>query len=176
MTARRSLSLAGAMVLIAGALIGGATSASANEVWHQSVGRASATATCPTSSAADLAVGWSEWGASWSQWMNSGTGGFTCDREITWASSPPWPGCVYIFTEAGPTPIYVNFGNNPYLPQAPLFVTVDCSGSPSPTSTDLAFASHAEEAVRLCGTSHVTSYGGSPYFGNHSVWQCLRVV
>lgn len=65
-------------------------SAQADSVWHQSVGRASATATCP---ADDFGTPWQSnwdpaerpWRPSWSQWPNGGTGGFTCDRQITWA-------------------------------------------------------------------------------------------
>lgn len=42
-------------------------------VWHQSVGRESAEATCPEG-----------WSGSWAQWRNEGTGGFTCQRDVAW--------------------------------------------------------------------------------------------
>ena len=42
----------------------------AEQMWFQSVGR-DAGATCPTG-----------WGASWEQWPNGGTGGFTCNRQV----------------------------------------------------------------------------------------------
>ena len=42
----------------------------AEQMWFQSVGR-DAAATCPTG-----------WGASWEQWPNGGTGGFTCNRQV----------------------------------------------------------------------------------------------
>lgn len=39
--------------------------------WHQSMGRNSSDADCP-----------SGWNPSWAQWPNGGTGGFVCNREI----------------------------------------------------------------------------------------------
>lgn len=90
MLKRRVLAAAGAAVLVTGGLsLAGALPASANQVWHQSVGRASATSACSMSSADDLAAGWSQWGATWEQWANSGKGGFTCTRSITWANDSP---------------------------------------------------------------------------------------
>jgi len=90
---RRVLAAAGAVVLATGGLsLAGAAPASADQVWHQSVSRVSATAACSTSSADDLAAGWSQWGATWEQWVNGGTGGFTCARSITWALDSPMSG------------------------------------------------------------------------------------
>ena len=89
---RRVLGAAGAVVLLAGGVsLLGAIPASADQVWHQSVGRASAAATCPDLSTAEQSAGWSRWGASWEQWANGGKGGFTCSRSITWAFSSPAP-------------------------------------------------------------------------------------
>jgi hypothetical protein len=80
---RRVLAGAGAVVLMTGGLtLAGAASASADQVWHQSVGRASANGACSTSSAADLSAGWS-------QWANGGKGGYTCTRSVTWALDAP---------------------------------------------------------------------------------------
>jgi len=64
-----------------------ASPASADQVWYQSVGRASATAACEKSSTTELAAGWTQWGPSWGRWVNKNTGGFVCDRQITWAFS-----------------------------------------------------------------------------------------
>jgi len=87
---RGVLAAAGAVVVVTGGLsLAGASPASADQVWHQSVSRASATAACSTSSADDLAAGWSQWGATWEQWVNGGKGGFTCARSITWALDAP---------------------------------------------------------------------------------------
>ena len=61
--------------------------ASADAVWHQSVGRGTAEQACPESAAADLEIGWSSWGATWEEWVNDGTGGWACTRSITWARS-----------------------------------------------------------------------------------------
>lgn len=84
----RIITLLVAITLITTVLL--PTTATADSVWHQSVGRASATATCP---ADDFGTPWQSnwdpaersWRPSWSQWPNGGAGGFTCDRQITWA-------------------------------------------------------------------------------------------
>lgn len=84
----RIITLLVAITLITTVLL--PTTATADSVWHQSVGRASATATCP---ADDFGTPWQSnwdpaersWRPSWSVWPNGGTGGFTCDRQITWA-------------------------------------------------------------------------------------------
>ena len=90
MDMRRVLAGAGAMVLMTGGLtLAGAASASADQVWHQSVGRASETVACSTSSAADLSADWSQWASSWEQWANGGKGGYTCTRSVTWALDAP---------------------------------------------------------------------------------------
>ncbi len=62
-----------------------ATAGSVDQVWYQSVGRASADAPCQKSSTTELAAGWTQWGRSWAKWVNKNTGGFVCDRQITWA-------------------------------------------------------------------------------------------
>ncbi len=41
--------------------------------WFQSIGRASASASCPMG-----------WNPSWAEWMNGHTGGFVCNREQFW--------------------------------------------------------------------------------------------
>lgn len=87
---RRVLAAAGTVVLVAGGLtLAGVSPASADQVWHQSVGRSSANGACVTSSAEDLAAGWSQWSSSWEQWANDGKGGYTCTRSITWALEEP---------------------------------------------------------------------------------------
>ena len=67
--------------------------ASADSVWHQSVGRSSSSAPCPSD---DFGTPWQShwnplertWRPSWGAWPNGGRGGYTCDRAITWARSP----------------------------------------------------------------------------------------
>jgi hypothetical protein len=77
-----------------GGQVAGFTTASpamADQVWYQSVGRASATAACDKSTVTELAAGWTDWEPSWDTWVNGGKGGFVCNRQITWAfdSVPP---------------------------------------------------------------------------------------
>jgi hypothetical protein len=55
-------------------------------IWHQEVGRASGDATCEEG-----------WTPAWGQWMNDGTGGFTCARDVVWANGGP----------GGPVMLYV---------------------------------------------------------------------
>ncbi len=86
-----------------------ASPASADQVWYQSTGRASADATCQKSSTTDLAAGWTQWTPSWAKWVNNNTGGFVCNRQITWAfdSARVWkvgdtgPGGGIVFYDAG---------------------------------------------------------------------------
>jgi hypothetical protein len=68
-----------------------ASPAAADQIWYQSVGRASATAACEKSTTTELAAGWTDWAPSWDTWVNGGNGGFVCNRHITWAfdSVPP---------------------------------------------------------------------------------------
>jgi len=105
-----SLSVAAAGLLMAPGV-------SADQIWYQSVGRASSTATCQDSTAAELASGWTAWRGSWEQWANDGKGGFTCTRDITWAksagaSSVTTVGCQQIDTGG----IWANFGTSIALP------------------------------------------------------------
>ncbi len=102
--------------------------ASADQVWHQSIGRPSASAACSTSSSDDLAAGWSGWGATWEQWVNGGRGGFTCTRSITWAVDAPaqFTECTFIGHEA-----YAFISNDPgFLPTAtPVFDDAACANN-----------------------------------------------
>jgi hypothetical protein len=77
-----------------GGQVAGFTTASpavADQIWYQSVGRASETAACEKSTTTELAAGWTQWAPSWAKWVNGSTGGFVCNRQITWAfdSVPP---------------------------------------------------------------------------------------
>ena len=71
-----------------GGQVAGFTTASpavADQIWYQSVGRASATAACEKSTTTELAAGWTQWAPSWARWVNGSKGGFVCNRQITWA-------------------------------------------------------------------------------------------
>jgi hypothetical protein len=80
-----------------GGQVAGFTTASpamADQVWYQSVGRASATAACEKSTTTELAAGWTNWAPSWAKWVNGGKGGFVCNRQITWAYDTPPVSCA----------------------------------------------------------------------------------
>ena len=158
---RRISSALAALVLVGGTLVAvaGAGPASADEVWYQSVGRASAEAPCPVSTGTELEAGWTQWGPSWAQWGNQGRGGFVCDRQITWAitPTPAWPGCQFAYDESvsgGPLePVYLQFGTRALIPSAELngFDNPDCSGVPSESGREyVVFASSQSQAQLLC--------------------------
>ena len=89
--ARSLLVLSSALVMVAGAVVGGG-SATADSVWVQSYERSSQTAECESQAwEAPWQASWgtdSSWTPSWEQWVNGGEGGWTCTRSITWARTP----------------------------------------------------------------------------------------
>jgi hypothetical protein len=115
-----------AAALVAGAGVGFASPASADQVWHQSVARAHADAPCPTNTPEESAAGWTEWAPSHATWANDGKGGFVCDRAITWAkdsAAAPYYGCLLVQTS-----VYVQFGSSDALPAgAPGFTDATCT-------------------------------------------------
>jgi hypothetical protein len=174
MNIRRIASSMAAMVLVGGTLVAVAGSASADEVWYQSVGRASAEAPCPVSTGAELEAGWTQWGPSWAQWGNQGRGGFVCDRQITWAISPPFPGCQLIAVlsiteslESEPfvVSLYGQFGNGLVIAaDTYLFSTPDCSGETSEAATvsvgvNTVFAGSQGQAQALCPVDTLAAPG-----------------
>ena len=96
------LALSALPAVVPGGEVAMISRASADQVWHQSVGRASADAACDASSVADLAAGWSQWAPSWEQWANAGAGGFVCSRQITWARDSAPAVATSPFGEIGP--------------------------------------------------------------------------
>jgi hypothetical protein len=112
---RRVAASVGATVLVvAGFALAGASPASANQVWHQAIGRASADAACPTNTPEETAAGWTQWAGSWEKWMNGQTGGFVCQRDITWAfdNSSPINFCIL----AWPDTYWLDFAGTDWLP------------------------------------------------------------
>jgi len=88
----KSLFAALSVLLMIAATLFGANVASGDEVWHQSYQRGSASEACvaqagetPWQDSWGTNPGWSP---SWEQWANSGQGGWTCTRSITWARTP----------------------------------------------------------------------------------------
>jgi len=61
------------------------------QVWFQSFQRASETAPCVAPASLDIAwqADWpaseNQWTPSWAQWPNGDTGGWVCNRQITWS-------------------------------------------------------------------------------------------
>lgn len=127
----RRLAAAGASLIL---LMGGsmllASPASANQVWHQSIGRATADAPCPADSDAELAIGWTSWAPSWEQWPGEGRGGFVCSRQITWAFDEPpvpsVPGVVITCLQYTDT-LFIDFAGESHVAgPTPTFDAVDC--------------------------------------------------
>ncbi len=163
MRKRQVLVATGAAVLaLGGTSLAGANSASADQVWQQSIGRASATSTCPASSEADRATGWSEWGASWEQWANDSHGGFVCTRSTTWAyeasdTGPSYPsaGCLYWGSPGLGSYLYVNFLGGWTLPiGSALYEDSSCQNGTqilSPTGDVVVYAPEgSSQAETLC--------------------------
>lgn len=111
----RFVAAGAAALLTIGFGIVAASPASADQVWIQSIGRASADAVCPDSDPADLARGWSKWAPTWEKWMNDGAGGWTCTRSIVWAKATPPPSlldCVQVINIA-----WFDFTGTNWLPE-----------------------------------------------------------
>lgn len=89
--ARFLLVLTSALVIVAGAVVGGG-SATADSVWVQSYERSSESAECESQAwETPWQASWgtdSSWKPTWEQWANDGKGGWTCTRSITWARTP----------------------------------------------------------------------------------------
>ena len=89
--ARFLLVVSSALVMVAGAVVGGG-SATADSVWVQSYERSSQTAECESQPGeTPWQASWgtdSSWKPTWEQWANDGKGGWTCTRSITWARTP----------------------------------------------------------------------------------------
>jgi hypothetical protein len=172
MIIRRIASSMAALALVGGTLVAVAGSASADEVWYQSVGRASAEAPCPVSTGTELAAGWTQWSPSWAQWGNQGKGGFVCDRQITWAYN--YPGCQFfadlsitesLDSEPFIVSIYAQFGNELVIAAgSDLFTTPDCSEETSAAVTvnvivNTVFAGSQGQAQSLCPVDTVAVPG-----------------
>ncbi len=171
----RLLAAAGAVTLVAGAALAVAPAASADQIWHESVGRPSADAPCPVTSAKDSAAGWSPWVATWEQWPNGGDGGFTCTRSVTWAyesdagSGPVYPsgGC-----ERRTQNTWVNFLGGWSLPAFSAgYGMPDCTNYLGAIDLPLVYAPDGEQqASMLCeeafGTTDALNGSGG------AVWVC----
>lgn len=148
--------------------------AQADSVWFQSVARASASASCP-----DDAFGtpWQSnwdpeqrpWRPSWAQWPNGGTGGFTCDRQITWAkSTSPYPsaGCVRANSW------WTNFNGGWSLATALLYSDPDCTTPTGSSFTDVVYSPSGWNALTLCTEAFGSAVTSPGRFVNSDVWSC----
>ena len=152
---RLRVAVIGLSVAAAGLVVTPAVSA--DEVWYQSVGRASATATCQDSTSSELATGWTVWRPIWEQWMNRGAGGFTCSRALTWAKSSTAGGggggvvaCKQIRSSGGA--LYVaNFGVDTLRALGSTqYSNSGCTATSGTTVIDLIYASTAGTATTIC--------------------------
>ncbi len=163
----RRVGAAAALVLIAGGSMLTASSASANQVWNQSIGRANADAKCSESSGADLTAGWSAWSPSWGQWANNLAGGFVCNRSITWEyDAPSGPGCLN-----GGGGQFINFAGQVVVPVGAPSVYLDsaCSINPEIARVTYVYADNSTLADALCGPSLGVSTAG-----DENVWYCAN--
>lgn len=160
MSIRRILAATAAAVMVAsGAVLAGASPASADQVWHQSIGRASAEAACPTDSPEDLTAGWTPWGASWEKWNNNNQGGYVCSRQITWAYDAPVP--VAACTEIAES-MFVLLDPSGFIPEGTLyFVDAACTEDGRPLENfnvpalGFAFTSSGQGAANaICAAAH----------------------
>lgn len=169
-----------AVTVAAGLVMAGASPASADQVWNQSVGRASADAPCPTNTPAETAAGWSKWAPSYAKWANDGKGGFVCDRSITWAKDSPPPSstpaaklCVQ-----GNSGQYLDFTTSSAIAPFALFAYADETCSGSPFEANYFWTVYAPtggvEAQTLCNgvvNGTVAQYAG--YGADPAVYVCL---
>ena len=154
MRIRGILAAAAVAALVASAsMIAAAAPASADKVWYQSVGRASASATCATLSAEDVSAGWTQWAGSWEQWANGGMGSFTCTRSITWAKEAPSDdpvtiGCVLVSLYL----IWMDFGSQNFMPSgSQQFTDAGCTTlDGGPSGIDFVYALNQNSANAIC--------------------------
>lgn len=191
--------LAGGMasaLIVVGLLLGGASPASAAQVWIQGVQRPSADAACPASTGPAPQSGWivTDWTPSWEQWANGGTGGWTCTRSITWAKDSPAPtpptvpddeaepedpgdpsdppeSLCFVYISGS---YWVSFasGNPIALPASILYQNSGCTGTAIEVSGTgyIVNAPDASAAGVLCGSGYtVADVPSSP----DPVWFCL---
>jgi len=160
-----------------------APAVSADEIWYQSVGRTSATATCQDSSSTDLATGWTVWRPIWEQWMNRGAGGFTCSRALTWAKSSTagsgggggGGGGVVACKQIRSTPsaLYVtNFGVDTLRALGSTqYSNAGCTATSGTTVSDLIYASSSGSAATIC-TAFNNLYSTVLVSGLSDVYSC----
>ena len=150
----RAIAIAAAVMPVVATGLIAAPSAHADQIWYQSVGRASTASTCQESTAADLAAGWTQWSGSWERWVNAGAGGYTCSRSIVWAkdsaSSQVGPaGCTQMYVSLNG--MSVNFATSNYLPSgSTVYNEATCDTVASTTNIGLVYGATQAAAQALC--------------------------
>ena len=191
MTKRGRLSIIAATLVVIGSSLLSAPSASASTsgVWFQSIGRASETAACPDPSyGTPWQSGWNPseqaWRPSYSQWMNGGRGGWTCDRQITWAQTArayPSANCVnvnFVVPGEGSVPditvdYWVDFGGSWFVADADTFEASTCAGSIDDTGYYAVYAPSGWDPAALCREAFPDAALFLTEQGTEGVWQCF---
>ena len=150
----RTLGIASAALAVVAAGLFTAPTASAGQIWYQSVGRTSQNSPCQTSNVIDIATGWTNWAGSYEQWPNGGRGGWTCTRSLLWANDSPivqivtGAGCVLANQQLG---TYANFGNGSFLASsAPAYSNSSCTSTNSFYIPELVYATTYAAADAIC--------------------------
>ena len=178
---RKLVSGISGLPLAVGGLALAVAPASADEVWHQSVGRSGPTAACPTTSEAELVQGWTQWTGSWAHWVNNGGGGYVCNRSLVWAlssgtdSAESAVGCVLAQDEPPTYPaISVDFAGSDS--SSTYYFGAGCTGT-SLTGSTWAYASDEATAIASCGAGFVAAEArGRNHGGDPNVWLCNAAV
>jgi hypothetical protein len=178
MRTRGRLSIIAASLVVIGSSLLSAPSASASTsgVWFQSVGRASETAACPDPSfGTPWQSGWNPseqaWRPSYSQWMNGGRGGWTCDRQITWAQTArayPSVGCV----NAG-SGNWVDFAGGWYVANADVYNSPGCTPPRSGTGFNGVYSPSGWDPAALCREAFPDATLFLTKQGTEGVWSCI---
>lgn len=160
----------------------------ANSVWHQSVQRASAEAPCPEPTfGSPWQSTWNPderpWRPSWAWWPNGGTGGFTCDRMITWARAVyPSTGCQ-LYPDGSLNTYYVNFAGGWSIGSGQRYTDTGCtilynaggSTGTNPIDLSVVYAPPGWNPMELC----LEAFGSAANMrraGSTDVWSCSAAV
>jgi hypothetical protein len=174
---RLGAAVAGVVLVVGGSTLL-ASPALADQTWHQSVERGSATATCPISSEGDLAIGWSQWGPSWAQWANGGKGGYVCDRSITWAKATPPPSeapvarCISYFAAE----YFILAVPNSFIPFADLYSDSDCTTLTDSYTSNRVYATDIATATEICDANMPPGFNWVALHeqGDPDLYSCIR--
>ena len=183
MRIRGRLSIIAASLVVIGSSLLSTPSASASTsgVWFQSIGRASETAACPDPSfGTPWQSGWNPseqaWRPSYSQWMHGGRGGWTCDRQITWAQTArayPSAGCVNVNT--GVENYWVDFAGGWYVADADVYNPPGCTSTLIVTSYNAVYAPSGWDPAALCREAFPDTTLFLTEQGTEGVWTCFAM-